>query len=425
MNIFSSSFRISSSLFKKRMSLFQSTMHPKVRYLIKWFELIKQLNKFLSMKLFIGILTLISIISFSSDIVQADPKTEYYRHLVFRESPVSEHKGIYPISKQESKEVAHYRFSYDEDGRVTEISHRIGDDLIADNGNWDTFTWWASKLTVEYGDNNEIVTYFNRYDEISPALGRVTQSVYELDEQGRRIRMYFLNEGEPAENHWNVHRYEWEHKGNGTIIEKRFNLDDEPATLRPNLTFYTVELQYGDDDLLDFMFHIDEKGELVNNTLGAAIDRIVYDQHGNFSRWMVYDENRELAEGNDPQLALGENLYDEYGNKVVLRGYDVHMNPKAMPNGVGFVRRKYDSFGNLIEEAYRDINDNHIIRLNSVFSNDGRRMVAREFRDDSGRLENHPSLGFAREVILYTEAGRFIETQQYTAEGEMLEGGQS
>lgn len=376
-------------------------------------------------KIRIILMLLVIFLTVSNEIVKASQTTEYFRHLVFRESPLSQHKGIYPITQKEAKQVAHYRFDYDEEGRVVEISFRIGDDLIALNGNWDSFTWWSSKIAISYSEGQEEVTFYNRHNEVHPGFARVTKAIYEVDEDGKRVAVHFLNNGEKAENHWNVHRYEWSHLGNGEVLEQRFNLKGEPVTLRPNLTFYTVKLAYGEDDMLDFMYHINEDGELINNTLGAAIDRIVFDQHGNFSRWMVFDENRELAEGNDPQLALGENLYDQFGNKVVLRGYDVYMNPKAMPNGVAYVKRKYDRFGNLTEEAYRDINNVHIVREVSIFSENGKRKVGREFRDDNGNLENFPGVGFAREEIVYNENGRFVESKRYKVDGTQLEGDRS
>ncbi len=83
---------------------------------------------------------LLSVILFaSSSFAQSIKKSEHFRHLMFRETPYSPYKGIYPISKAEAKKIAHYRFDYDQYDRVVAISHQLGDKLIGDNGNWDTF----------------------------------------------------------------------------------------------------------------------------------------------------------------------------------------------------------------------------------------------------------------------------------------------
>lgn len=341
-------------------------------------------------------------------------QNEYYRHLVFRESPVSYHRGIHPISEDERNRIAHYRFSYNDKGELIEISHRIGDELISENGNWDSFTWWAPKITIKYNASEEIVSFFDHFDQPTNAFGKIAKAIYSLDDKGRRIGLKFLDmNGKLAENHWNVHRYEWSYPEPGIIIEKRYNLKNEPAFLRPNLTFETVKLVYGDDDLLDFMYHIDQNGKLKNNSLGAAIDRIVYDHNDNFIRWMVFDADTQLVEGNAPQLALGEHLYDEFGNKVGLRGYDVHMKVKAFPSGFALESRKYDTFGNLISEKYTDMEGKRIVHGVYTYSESGKHILTTSFIDDEGNLENHYHWGWAKEVLEYDSGGRIVGRKFY------------
>lgn len=363
-----------------------------------------------------------SLFLFTDHLVQvafAQTNVEYYRHLVFRESPVSQHRGIYPISPTEAKHTAHYRFTFNTDAKVVEISHRIGDQLIADNGNWDSFTWWSPKITIKYTNNEEIVRFYDHFDEPTLAFGGPAKAIYHLDESGRRAALFFYDlENNETENHWNVHRYEWEYPKKGVTRERRFNLENKPAFLRPVLTFNEVDLSFGDDDLLDFMYHIDENGNLLNNSMKAAVDRIVYDHDGNFIRWMVFDKDTNLVEGNRPQLALGEHLYDNYGNKVGLRGYDVHMHPKAMPNGIALTKRKYDSFGNLIEEKFYDVDGNQVHRQISVFSDDGTRRVGVEFWDKDGNLRDHPNLGYAKLVFNYDSNGRQSDRSFFSANGD-------
>lgn len=347
-------------------------------------------------------------------------QNEYYRHLVFRESPVSAHRGIYPLTENQKNDIAHYRFSYNENGDVLEISHRIGDDLISENDNWDSFTWWAPKIAIKYSKSEEIVTFFDHFNQPTNAFGKIAKAIYSLDKKGRRIGLKFQDlNGDFAENHWNVHRYEWTYPESGVVIEKRYNLKNEPAFLRPNLTFETVKLVYGDDDLLDFMYHIDQNGQLKNNTMGAAIDRIVYDHNDNFIRWMVFDADTNLVEGNAPQLALGEHLYNEYGNKVGLRGYDVKMNIKAFPSGFALESRKYDTFGNLISEKYTDIEGKRIVHRVYTYSESGKHRLTTSHIDDEGNLEDHYYWGWAKEVLEYDSVGRIVDRKFYKEDGSV------
>lgn len=264
----------------------------------------------------------------SPQIVSATPSanrntsTQYFRHIMFRESPYASYRGIHPIAASNNPNVAHYEFDYDEKGRIKEISYQINDDMIHGNEVWDSFIWFAPKVKIDYRSDKEIHTYYNTEDQQISAHGNVYRAEYSLDEQGKRVALHFFDkDGQNAENAWNIHRYQWRTENN-KVYEKRFNLNNEPQPMRPELQFYEVELEYDSDGKLAFMRNLGLEGRPTNNDSGAGIDRVVYDQEGNFSRWMVYDKDGNPIEGNRPMVHIGEHLYDQYGNKVGLRGFD-------------------------------------------------------------------------------------------------------
>ena len=333
-------------------------------------------------------------------------KTEYYRHLVFRESPFSDTRGIHQIDKSKAQEEAHYRFVYDNQNRVTEVSHRIGDVVINNNNNWDSFIWFSPKMSVEYTNNQEIRYYYNRLDQKIETHGKMYKAVFDLDKSGNRIAVKFYDKNNaPSENVWGIHNYQWKIEGKGNVIEKRFNLKGEPRPIRPNFTFYTVRLEYGDDDFLDFVHHLDKDGNRINNTMKAAMDRIVYDNEGNFSRWMVFDKDLKPVEGNAPEFAIGEHLYDTRGNKVELRGFDVTGRNKAMPNGVARELNSYDKFNNQIETKSLDINGNTLQHVKREYSKDGRRIEWMKFIGKDRKLMLHPQAKFAAMKFIYAKDG--------------------
>lgn len=366
----------------------------------------------MSMKNFI--ITVIALFGLQSGWAQ---KTAYYRHLVFRESPYANIKGIHPIDQNTAQQEAHYRFVYDAQDRITEVSHRLGNDLIADNGNWDSFMWFSPKVTIQYTSGEEVREYYDHLGQQIAAHGNVYRAVFKTDAQGRRTAVRFYDEkGDPSESEWGIHRYQWtEHTGE-SVMEERFDLKGEPKTIRPDFTFYTVQLVYGNDDYLDFIYHLDENGELINNTMKAGLDRIVYDNEGNFSRWMVFDKDRKPVEGNAPEFAIGEHLYDCRGNKVELRGFDVEGNLKAFPSGGARVVNTYDRFNNQTEVQVYDLSGTLLQRVRYEYSPDGKRVEWIRFLDAEGNLVNNPQSKFAAIHLTYSEDGRVASRVRYDAE---------
>ncbi|WMX12354.1 hypothetical protein [Aureispira sp. CCB-E] len=333
-------------------------------------------------------------------------KKEYYRHLIFRETPYSDTRGNHPIDNATAQKEAHYLFVYDEQDRLIEVSHRLGDALIADNGNWDSFIWFSPKMTIEYQANQEIRHYYDHLNKPIEAHGAMYKAVFLINKKGKRTEVKFYNkDNQPSENAWGIHTYQWEHLKDGTVIEKRFDLKGAPKTIRPNFTFYTVRLEFGTDDLLDFMYHLNDEGKIINNTMKAGMDRIVYDQEENFSRWMVFDKNLQPVEGNAPEFAIGEHLYDCRGNKVELRGFDVAGKNKAMPNGVARTINAYDQFNNQIEVKNYDLEGNLLLHAKREFSADGRRVEWLKFYDSNGNITLHPNGQFAALKFEYHDDG--------------------
>ncbi len=345
--------------------------------------------------------------------------SEYYRHLVFRETPYSDIRGNHSIGRLTAQNEAHYKFVYDEDGRLIEVSHRIGDDLIADNGNWDSFIWFAPKVEISYSGSHEIHYYYNHLDEKSEVHGKVFKAVFALNKNGQRLSLKFYDRvGDPSLNTWGIHHYQWTPLEDGIVIEKRFDLEENPQTIRPDFTFYTVKMEFDNDGLLDFIYHIDETGNIINNSMKAGLDRIVYDQEDNFSRWMVFDKDFNPVEGNAPEFAIGEHLYDCRGNKVELRGFDVRGRAKAMPNGVARVVNKYDLFNNQIEVRTYNLDGMLLQHAQRIFSEDGRRVKWIKFLDVDGNLTMHNSGQFAAIEFVYDKNGVAI---QKFYDGEMNE----
>lgn len=349
---------------------------------------------------------LLSILSSSFVYAQDVSNSEYFRHLMFRESPFAQYKGIYPISKSEAQSVAHYKFNYDDNGRVVSIAHQIGDEVINDNQNWDSFIWFAPKVTIKYTDKGEVHQYFNADNEQIHAHGNVYTATYQYDAKGQRQSLVFSdNKGEPSENAWNINRYEWGLDDQQRIIETRYSADNKLQSIRPEFKFFETRLAYDNDGKLEFMYNYGLESKPTNNDSGAGIDRIYYDHNGNFQRWQVFSKDHQPVAGNRPMVHVGEHLYDSYGNKVGLRGFDTKGQQIAFSWGVFEHSNEYDQYGNKVKGQLLDSDGNIVDTAVTVFSDDGIKRELFKVVDNDGKLVASPRLNGAAAIKFEYEEG--------------------
>ena len=342
----------------------------------------------------------ISVISITS--VSAFAASEKaFRHLMFRETPFATYRGIYPLNAEERKGAAHYAVKYDENGRITEISYQINGKMIHGNEVWDSFIWFAPKVKIAYLPGKEVHTYFDADNNQINAHGNVYRAEYELDSKGRRAALRFFDkDGNATQSEWNVHRYARRFE-DAKVYEKRFDLEGNQQPLRPAFKFYEVELEYDRDGKLAFMRNLGLDGTPTNNDSGAGIDRITYDHNGNFVRWQVYDKDGNPVEGNRPMVHLGEHLYDAYGNKVGMRGFDRFGNRMPFSWGSYEHIQTYDDYGN--QRSHVMVNpDGSVDRHLAIeYTADNTRIEWLKSLDENEQLAASPMLGGAA-ALKYT-----------------------
>lgn len=329
---------------------------------------------------------------------------KYYRNMVFRESPVEDIRGRHEIDAVIAAKVIHFRFRYDDQNRLIEVSRRVGDKLTENDGSFPGFFWWAPKLDISYETGKEIRHFSDVANERTTAHGNVFRMEFLLDEKKRRTRLnYFDKDGKPVDSEWGIHEYRWKHPQAGVIVEERSSVTGAPATMRSNLLFKTIRMEFGQDDLLDFVFHIDAKGDLVENETGAAVDRIVYDLHGNFIRWQVYDKMRRPKNGNDPLVAMGEYTYDHLGNSIMLRGYGEQGENRLFSWG-GNQPFTYDERGNITSIGTVDLDGKLLREERLEYNDDGSRVEWIKYFDGQGKPD--PNQPYFALKLLYSDKGK-------------------
>lgn len=137
-------------------------------------------------------------------------RLEYYRHLVFRESPMEPLRGRHPLSAEQAQNTLHHRFRYDDQGRLIEVARAIGDAVTRNRGSFEGFFWWAPQVRIAHAPGKESRSFYNEAGERIAAHGSVWRMEFTLDAQGRRSALhYFDKDGQPVNGYWGAHRYAW------------------------------------------------------------------------------------------------------------------------------------------------------------------------------------------------------------------------
>jgi hypothetical protein len=313
---------------------------------------------------------------------------EYYRNLQFSETPYDIEKGTHPLTPEEAKNVNSYKFTYDENGRLTSVEFVRNDVLLGYSS-----MGGAAKITYTYGDNMQTKHYFNKDNEQIES-GGVFASQYSLDNNGNRVGLMFLGkDGSMIENRNKIHSWQWNILPDGMVREQRYSLAGEEVVMNPFCPFYELRFTYNDkgyvtrmanymaDTLYNctaencgdigvsyFTFKPNENGDLesfeVYNVTGQMSNlywgwskRInKFDQNGYVTETVYFDQDNEYVGGK--LVPITRYAYDEHGALTEVKSFDKDGNLINNPeNGVAITQHKYDETGNRIETLSFDVNN--------------------------------------------------------------------
>lgn len=306
--------------------------------------------------------------------------TEYSRSLKFSETPWDIENGIHPLTEGQAETVNNYKFTYDENGRLSSVEFGRNNVLLS-YGN----LGGAAKITYDYQDNKQVKKFFNAMGEQIESSGIYTAE-YTLDDKGVRTGLKFYGkDGSPAENRNKIHSYKWELMANGMVRELRYNLAGEEVVMNPFCPFYELRFSYNDKGFMTrmanykadtlynctaencgdigvsyFTFAPNEKGDVeqfsVFNVFGQMSNlywgwskRVTrFDENGYALETEVYDQDNEFVGGK--LVPVEQNSYDSHGALIESKNLDSNRNLINDPeNGVAVTRYNYDEKGNRTE----------------------------------------------------------------------------
>ena len=368
------------------------------------------------MKIFILLLYSLGSYFFTST---NEDNSKYFRDIAFRESPYAKIQGIHELNKSESADSFHYKFDYDNSGRLIKITQRIGDQNAIYNPDPNRFFINSPIIKISYDNGSELREYHNHNEQPMATESGVRYERYELDTGGNPTKLTYLDEDKnPVENKWGISRYEWR-QTNAFVEEKRFNLKGELKPMRPGLEFYITGLEYDEKGFITRFANYDEDGSLKNSSNGMAYDKIKYNRSGNFIGWATFDENNKPVINQENGIAGGENFINDKGKIYKTHYYDTESKLVNSKQGYAKIITLYDKRTNIIGwEFYTSegknvkVGDSEIVSGISEYDNKKRR-VAYYFVDRNGKYTNHPTYGFAYIQYKYDEDDRLVEESFY------------
>ena len=345
--------------------------------------------------------------------IQQSAQVEYYSTLVFVESPLADIRGSRQLTPEEAMSRNHYRFDYDEDGKLTEVGFYAGKNRRERNHTSNLF-FLSSSVMIEYAGDTETRSFFDSNGRHTTVLGDVAYWIYNLDSLGRRTSLVFENDKrEPIENAWGVARYDWDYKYDGSVIETRYNQENILQPIRPGFEFYRVRLSYDYRGYIALMQNVDEDGQLVENTSGAAQDRMEVNRHGNLIAWNVLDRSGNLERGNGPDVARGVQTFNEWGYESSIRFEDE--SGGAVPTAYGFYQSAttFDRWGNIEGRTFFGPSgapaahaEAGYVSLTMEWDRSGRNRKKLSYYDAQGDPVAHATRGYAVTTNTYDKSGR-------------------
>jgi hypothetical protein len=305
----------------------------------------------------------------------ADSGIDYYRQLRFSETPYDPITGNHKITAEEARTVNHYRFSYDNESRLISVEYMRGNELLRGSSTD------AARIRISYDGNKEIHHFFDHRGEPTKRAGVFT-SVYELDDNGSRKGLQFLDkEGNPTENRNGIAWYEWQVLLTGQVKENRYNLYGKETVLNEFCPFYELRFSYddngwvtdmanyqgdtmynctvencGDIGVSFFAFEYNDVGDLTSFAVRSLTGQLSnlywgwarfenkYDQNGYIIERTMFDQDDEPLSG--MEVPVTQTVYNEHGSVVERKNMDINRNLINHPNsGVSIVKYAYNESG--------------------------------------------------------------------------------
>ncbi|WP_169301411.1 nuclear transport factor 2 family protein [Pontimicrobium aquaticum] len=245
---------------------------------------------------------------------------KYFRHLRYNHvSPYIKLAGTYPIDATTAKNTSHYVFTYNNHELVEITNNHYFTERrhpLASIG--------AYKTIITHTKDRETRIFLNKNGKRITNDREVYKEVFTKDKKGNYSQLEFFDlNNKPMESNWEIYKYTW-YKKRKMIIEKRFNLKNEPRNISTYFEFGTTGMKFRKDGTPIGNFNLNEDLKIANNSEGVASYQDTYDTNGNHIKYTYHDKNNKLVM-NQNGFSIGTKEYDSIGNYIKQGHYDSSM----------------------------------------------------------------------------------------------------
>ena len=262
---------------------------------------------------------LLAVIAFIPLLLNAqNPKTEFYRHLRYNHvSPVIDLALIHPIDQEVAQTESHYKVIKDQKGRIVELLNNH----FQTEKKHPLASVGVYKMLIIYDGNTESRIYYDIKGRRIQNDRGVYKEIYTSNDKGDLITLDFFDiDNSRIESNWNITKYEWKYQ-DSMIIERRYNLDGQMVNLSSYFDFGITGVVLDDSGVPSIHYNLDDDLKVVENQLGIASYRDIYDELGNHVEYSYHDLNGNLT--NSPwKFARATKRYDQLGNQIGMARYD-------------------------------------------------------------------------------------------------------
>lgn len=270
------------------------------------------------------------------------------------------------------------------------------------------------------------------------------------DEHGNAVETWYYDlQGELIANSDGMAGYKTKYDSVGNVIEQvSYGIDGNPCLQADGTVGYRVE--YDDRNLLTKITYlsVDLTPSAGYDHIGIA--KLEYDKRGNLIKHSFYDATDNHLVLSDENIAGWISVYDDNGNEIERMFFDDKNQPCVCSNGYAKYTYAYDKMGNLIAYRYYNMNGSLVlvdgvagcnykydergnilegmpIGLDEKLAN-GKQIVRYKYDKFGNQIEtaffdsnNNPKTNYAnyhKETYKYNNRNQCVETRYYGTDGK-------
>ncbi len=366
-------------------------------------------------------------------IFQPVPPAEekYYHCIAYNMYPFWKINGVYEIPDSNRDHANfYYRFEYDRDGRIQEITYYKNHKLFnGSGGHYGNFGAPVVKFT--YKGNEEIRSYYDVLGNKVNGRWGVHQDVYSLDDQGRMIRLHFKgHNGEPIAASNRVYAYKWDWIEDRVVEEVRYDQQGNAVPSDNEWQFESIQYVLNDKGQSLEIRHVDQTGKLIPNKAGVAVIQYKYNAEGQELGGVFLDQERKrtiIGPGSGQiEIAESSGTFDLQGRYVQEQYLDLNGQLTSFkPYRFCSKMSEYEKFDTPTLTYFSNEQDDPIdafgrgyFYVRNSYDDDGY-LTKTEYLKQNKLLVDRSDLGFATIHYTYDHLNRLQTIRHFDANGQL------